>query len=118
MNKSTKPANQIIAEQNDRFRINPLESGVPGRIVCTPGISALSPDQQMSVMIQVTKYDSFTEDNDPHGEHDFGAFDLEDVGKIFWKIDYYDADYHCGSEDPSDLEQTRRVLTVMLAEEY
>ena len=118
MDKSTKPTHQIIAEQNDRFRINPLESGVPGRIVCTPGISALSPNQQMSVMIRVTKYDNFTEDNDPHGEHDFGAFELKDVGKIFFKIDYYDTDYHYGSEEPSDLTQTRRVLTVMLAEEY
>ncbi|WP_257187520.1 MULTISPECIES: DUF3768 domain-containing protein [Bradyrhizobium] len=28
-----------------------------------------------------------TEENDPHGEHGFGSFDL--VGqKVFWKIDY------------------------------
>jgi hypothetical protein len=31
------------------------------------------------------------EDNDPHGEHDFGAFEHEGQ-RIFWKIDYYAPD--------------------------
>jgi hypothetical protein len=38
---------------------------------------------------RVAALDSFTEDNDPHGEHDFGSFD-HDGNRIFWKIDYYD----------------------------
>ena len=57
------------------------------------------------------------EDNDPHGEHDFGSFEL--CGrKLFWKIEYYDPDLQHGSEDPADPAKTMRVLTVMLAEEY
>jgi len=35
---------------------------------------------------KVESFDSFTEDNDPHGEHDFGAFEHE-AQRIFWKID-------------------------------
>lgn len=61
--------------------------------------------------------EAFTEDNDPHGQHDFGAFTL-DGRKIFWKIDYYDPSMEFGSEDPSDDEKTFRMLTIMLAEEY
>ncbi len=62
-------------------------------------------------------FDSFTEDNDPHGEHDFGAF--EHAGqRIFWKIDYYAPDMEHGSENPADPQQTVRVLTIMLAREY
>jgi hypothetical protein len=78
-----------------------------------------SPETQINIWGQVSEFDSFTEDNDPHGEHDFGAFDVEDVGKIFWKIDYY-ADKTCesGSVNPSDTAQCFRVLTIMLAEEY
>jgi hypothetical protein len=32
-------------------------------------------------------FDTFTNDNDPHRERDFGSFDL-DGEKLFWKIDY------------------------------
>ena len=56
--------------------------------------------------------------NDPYNEHDFGAFSQEGVGKIFWKIDYYDAAMKYGSEDPADPTKTTRVLTIMLASEY
>ncbi len=69
-------------------------------------------------MRKLREFDNFTDDNDPYGEHDFGSFEHDGM-KIFWKIDYYDK--HCsarGSEDPSDPEQTLRVLTIMLAHEY
>ena len=62
-------------------------------------------------------FDSFTEDNDPHGERDFGAFEHEGQ-RIFWKIDYYDRALTYGSENPADPQQTVRVLTIMLASEY
>ena len=41
-----------------------------------------------------------------------------DGRKVFWKIDYYDPTMTQGSDDPASLALTRRVLTVMLAEEY
>ena len=62
-------------------------------------------------------FDDFNADNDPHGEHDFGAFQIEHL-KFFWKIDYYDKDLCYGSENPTDPDVTERVLTLMLAEEY
>jgi Protein of unknown function (DUF3768) len=52
-----------------------------------------------------------------YGEHDFGSFELEGE-KLYWKIDCYDKKMRFGSEDPSDPEQTTRVLTILLAEEY
>ena len=57
------------------------------------------------------------ESTDPHGEHDFGSFELVNR-KFFWKIDYYDERCEFGSEDPSDPKLTTRVLTLMLATEY
>ena len=66
---------------------------------------------------QVERFDTFTPDNDPHHEHDFGSFE-HDGERIFWKIDYYDRSLTNGSEDPSDPAQTTRVLTIMLASEY
>jgi hypothetical protein len=113
-----------IAALNDQFRSGFFIPSfgprpVPGRVVCTPGIAALPPETQIGIWGQVSDFEKFTEDNDPHGEHDFGAFDVEGVGKIFWKIDYY-ADNSCsfGSEDPSKISRCFRILTIMLASEY
>ena len=113
-----------IAALNDLFRSGVFIPSfgprpVPGHVVCTSGVAALSPETQICVWGEVSSFDSFTENNDPHGEHDFGAFDADGVGKIFWKIDYY-ADKSCsfGSEDPSDTSKCFRVLTIMLASEY
>ncbi len=83
----------------------------------TRGIAALSPHEQIAIAAKVRDFKDFTPDNDPYGEHDFGAFDH--AGKrIFWKIDYYAPCLERGSENPADPAQTVRVLTVMLAEEY
>ena len=66
---------------------------------------------------RVATFSELTADNDPHGEHDFGSFEIAGR-KFFWKIDAYDAKMEFGSEDPSDPVKTTRVLTIMLAEEY
>jgi hypothetical protein len=65
----------------------------------------------------VAAFDTFTEDNDPYGERDFGAVELEGE-RYFWKIDYYDRTLRFGAEDPSDTSETMRVLTLMHASEY
>ena len=90
---------------------------VPATIVHTQGIEALSDCDREAVYLQVRGFTAFCEDNDPHQEHDFGAFDHGNQ-KIFWKIDYYALDLQQGSENPADIKQTMRVLTLMLASEY
>jgi len=102
------------AELNDRFR----RSFLGGRVFMTVGIQALPEGIQAAIFAKVQQFDTFTEDNDPYGEHDFGAFEAPGAGKIFWKIDYYAPDMQHGSEDPTDPKQTVRVLTIMLASEY
>lgn len=108
----------LIAQQNDEFRSSLGRVSIPGTVVMTAGIAALSRAQQTAIMQAVAGFASFSEENDPYGEHDFGSIDLANVGKVMWKIDYYAPDLVYGSEDPSDLEQTHRVLTIMLASEY
>lgn len=102
-----------IRELNDAFRST--FSG--GRVMMTAGVDALPDMVKAAALQQVAAFDAFTPDNDPHGEHDFGAFDL--CGrKFFWKLDYFDERLEFGSEDPSDPKKTTRVLTLMLASEY
>jgi hypothetical protein len=103
-----------IARLNDRAR---AAMGLACRLVQTPGINALSPQDQSKIREKVETFDAFTPDNDPYGERDFGAFDHQRE-KIFWKIDFYDKDLMFESEDPADAFKTTRVLTIMLAEEY
>jgi hypothetical protein len=55
----------------------------------TAGVDAMPADQRRSFLQKVRAFDAFTEDNDPHREHDFGAIDEGGV-RCFWKIDYYD----------------------------
>lgn len=102
-----------IRIMNDTFR----HTFTGGRVVATSGIFEQFQNDFLTVLQMVRNYEDFSEDNDPHGEHDFGAFDY--MGhKIFWKIDYYDRQMEMGSPDPADPAQTTRVLTVFLASEY
>jgi hypothetical protein len=102
-----------IRELNDDARRHFTD----GRVVLTRGIAALPEKDQAEILDRVCKFEDFTPDNDPYGEHDFGAFEYNGE-RIFWKIDLYDLNMEFGSEDPADPYQTTRVLTIMLAWEY
>ena len=80
----------------------------------TKGIVAMG-SAANEVFVGVRDYTDFNEDNDPYGEHDFGSFTVAGE-KVFWKIDYYTQDLS-GWCDPLD-PKCRRVVTIMLAEEY
>ena len=98
---------------NDNFRVTFLG----GKVVLTQGVNELPLDVKANIFLSVQRFDNFTRDNDPYGEHDFGCFEF--AGDTFyWKIDYYGIDCLSGSEDPGDPEKTTRVLTIMFAAEY
>lgn len=103
----------IIRELNDMFRT----SFIGGRVLITQGVREMGQDFESECVEAVQRFRDFTPDNDPHGEHDFGAVQVGGE-KVFWKIDYYDRDCLYGSECPADPAQTTRVLTIMLAREY
>ena len=90
---------------------------VGGRVLTTSGVSALGTEAVAAVLDRVRTFTAFTEDNDPNGEHDFGAFEI-DGDRFFFKLDYYNPTMTGGSEDPGDPAKTTRVLTIMLASEY
>jgi len=99
---------------NDAFR---TAGPFAGTWVITAGVQALGSGLVLEAVRKVQAFDTFTEDNDPYGEHDFGSFEM--AGEIlFWKIDYYAPDLAAGSDNPADPDTTRRVLTLMLASDY
>ena len=110
----------IIAKQNDQFRaalILGIPPTVPGQVLITPGIMAHGLEFVALLQMAVAGFDTFTEDNDPYGDHTFGIVEVCKI-KAYWKIDLYDEDYHYGSEEPENPEKTRRVLTLLLPSEY
>lgn len=109
----TESRTEKISQLNDAFR----KTATGGMVVMTQGVLAQSPEMIEQIMIAVQSYSAFSKDNDPYGEHDFGSIEVEQL-KLFWKIDYYDLDLRAGSEDPANAEVTKRVLTIMLREEY
>jgi hypothetical protein len=102
-----------IRELNDALR----RTFIGGQVMLTSGVDALPPDVKAQVLQAVRSFDAFDNGNDPHREHDFGSFKI-DGETFFFKIDYYSPGMQGGSEDPSDLEKTTRVLTIMFASEY
>jgi len=130
-------AHVIAREQTARIaRLNDLARramGVACTAVATVGFRSLPEADQSQVRELIETYDAFDEDNDPHGERDFGTiYQLGDGRwtterprlsdnereRVFWKFDYYDRDLQFGSEDAANPAITRRVLTIMLADEY
>ena len=108
------PDRQRIRELNDGFR-----RGGRGRgsIMLTRGIQEKGGEFAIRALEAVRTFDAFTEDNDPWGEHDFGAIEI-DSEKVFFKIDYLDLSLEGGSENPGNENRTHRVLTIMLSSEY
>ena len=119
-----------IARLNDMAR---QAMGVACTAVATVGFRSLPDADQSQVRELIETFDAFDEDNDPHGERDFGTiYQLgdgrwtterpriweEERERVFWKFDYYDRDLRFGSEDAANPAITRRVLTIMLSDEY
>ena len=119
-----------IARLNDLAR---SAMGVACTAVATVGFRSLPEADQSCVRELIETFDVFYEDNDPHGERDFGTiYQLGDSRwtterprlredereRVFWKLDYYDRAMRFASEDAADPARTRRVLTIMLSDEY
>ena len=115
MSLTDNKTRERIRDLNDAFR-KTLDPTL-GRMVLTAGVNVLPSDVRTMAIRKVATFDAFDGDNDPHGEHDFGSFDLAGR-KFFFKLDYYDPSLEAGSADPADPAKTTRVLTLMLAEEY
>ena len=115
-----------IAKLNDelRFKLGYPFNGLNAdripldQFVITQGIMDSFKDGEITTLFHDIKtFDNFNNDNDPYQERDFGSLTAKGR-KIFWKIDYYDNNLEYLSPDNTNPEVTKRVLTVMLSDEY
>ena len=73
---------------------------------------------QRQLLLLVQSFDTFTKDNDPWQQHDFGCIDFAGT-RYFWKIDLLDQETKSVyPSDPTNPNLTWRVLTIMEAAEY
>lgn len=107
------PRAEAIAKLNDQLR----KTSQGGTVVITQGVQHLTGFTAATLCAALADYDEFDQQNDPHGERDFGDITLFGANMLF-KIDYYDKDSQFASDDPADPAVTNRVLTVMLASEW
>src|SRR3954468_13714244 len=111
MASSATEPNARVRTLNDLLRRHRLG----GQVVLTPGVLALGLDLLLLIDDAVARFDAFTPDNDPYGEHDFGLVRVQGHVVLF-KIDYYDLSRSAHSPDPSDPSVTCRIMTLMLAQ--
>jgi hypothetical protein len=110
---TTETTTKRVRDLNDTLR----HTLTGGMALITPGVAALGHETVDRIVKTIAVFDDFCHANDPHQEHDFGSF-AADGQVIFFKIDYYDQNLTHQSPDPADPSVTRRVITIMLAEEY
>ncbi len=113
MTSTTVSTAERIRALNDAFR----RTFVGGAVMITAGVESMPAAQRRLLLEKVRAFDAFTDDNDPHVEHDFGAIDEGGV-RYFWKVDCYDRKTEFGSPDPADSAVTTRLLTIMRTDEY
>ena len=102
-----------IRQLNDKFRR--LQDS--GQVFFTGDLVHENFEHRERVLKFVMTFEAFDEGDDPYGEHDFGAFDL-DGRRYMFKIEYYDPSMVAGSEDPADPTKTVRVMSIFYASDY
>ncbi len=107
---------QRIATLNDQFRAKGLGNGW----LLSQAVRSLDAETLVKLLglIQQQQFTGSVESNDAYGEHDFGSIKLNRAEEYFWKIDYFDHEQKFDGADPSNPCVTRRVMTVMKADEY
>ena len=102
------PEQRTIAQLNDEFRRSGRD------VFITSGVQAL-PDVP-GLLVAVQQFNTFTPDNDPYGEHDFGS--------IVWHREKDVLEnrllrcHACNTGMTRSSPDCRRILTVLLASEY
>lgn len=102
-----------IRRLNDAFRT----TFRGGEILLTQSVTDLPPMVITAALQKVAEFTDFTEENDPHGEHDYLSFDLCNREFVF-HITYYDVSLENASPDAANPNVTKRIGTLMLTHDW
>jgi hypothetical protein len=96
-----------MARRNDIARQLSLNVVLTNKVAEMPNLEEL--------LREVRTFTGFTKRDDPYGWHDLGYFNWKGK-RVLWRIDYWDEQMKHFMDPLSD--DCKRVVTVMLAEEY
>lgn len=103
-----------LARINDALRANLVfipsnlkRDGVRGQLMLTRTVADLPAEQMRQLFMRVAAFNDFTEENNPHGERDFGSIELFGE-RWFWKFDYYDENLEAFGHAPIPLRSRLR----------
>jgi hypothetical protein len=102
-----------ICRLNDTFR----RAFHGSEILLTQQFLTLPPSMRRRAIDAIKACDSFPPEYDIYQEHDLVMVDVDGT-VIYAKIDYYALDMGFPAEDPSDPLATKRVMTIMLSNEF
>lgn len=104
-----------IRELNDELRT--LGTGKNIRAVMAGSLAHDTEEFQAAATRAMRNFTDFNLGDDPYGQHDFGAFNVEGKRMMF-KIDYFSLDEENASDHPEDPNVTIRVLSLFYADDY
>jgi len=114
-------ANQLIRIQNDQARRERVSSSktksVPCKVVFSATLKQLGCEQMRHMCRTVANQEIAQDQVHIYSEHDFGLVRYG-TDKLIWTIDYVSKKTGFSAEDPADLEDTVRVLSIMYDHEY
>lgn len=110
-----------IQQINDQCRRGRAPAGCLIQYFITRAITELPPPDVEAIVHAVQHFENFNKHNDPQGEHDFARLSVDAPSQryeVFFKFDYYNLELNGLAENPADYQNTRRIMTIGMMEDY
>ena len=92
-----------------------LRTFTGGRVMLTAGVAALPDAMRIEALAAVQAFDPFDADDDPGGEHEFGAVEIGNL-ELYCKIEYYDRNLKFTFPDPVNTGVKNQTLLLTMSE--
>ena len=111
--------NQVIQLRNEPISEKLCFKFWSSALILTPMV--VNSPSTWDILYQITKFNNFNKDNDPYGEHDFGAIEINkpiNEGSYYFKIDYFENNSMDYGAENHLLGPCYRAITIMHSSEY
>jgi len=112
---------ELIRKQNDQARRESahllMKKSIPCRVLFSAELQQLRLEHLMHIRLLVANQNMLQNPQDIYSEHDFGLLKYG-TEQVIWTFDYISKETGFSAEDPGDLQDTIRLLSIMFDYEY